>query len=498
MPLLYEIPTRCWLREMPTVPHRPATLADVPEAILSRWRERGITHVWLMGLWPTGPRARQIALEHPDLRAVYDNVLPAWNPEDVGGSPYAPASYQVPEEFGGTRALRVFRERLNSMGLRLILDFIPNHVGLDHPWVREHPEYFVHSRTERPDAFPWPIAPQGSTAATVTRFWVAHGRDPYYPPWTDTAQLDLRNPATRRALIETLLHVADQCDGVRCDMAMLVLSDVFARTWADWPGPGPTPPGEFWAEAIEAVRRKHPGFQFLAEVYWGLEARLQSLGFDYTYDKVLYDLLVHGPGPRVQQHLLTLPPAVLAAGIHFLENHDEPRAAAVFPPDRHRAALWIAWALPGLRFLHQGQETGARVRLPVQLQRRPPEPPDACVEKIYEETLRVIEEARVGQGQPSLLTPRAAWPDNPSGLNFVLVSWVQAPDRFTLVAVNYAPHPGQCNAPWPPGAGQAREWHVREHCAGWTDRRQGPDLFQRGIYLDLPAWGVQVLTFERA
>jgi len=496
MPLLYEVHARCWLRELQDGEGRSVTLADAPESTLAQWRSWGVTHLWLMGLWPTGPRARQIALDHPDLRLVYGNVLPDWQPQDVGGSPYAVADYRVPDEFGGEAALEQFRRRLRSHRIRLILDFIPNHVGIDHPWVHQHPDWFVHSTDARPGSFPWPLESDPARGTSSPRLWLAHGRDPYFPPWTDTAQLDLRNPATRRALVETLIQVAQRCDGVRCDMAMLVLSDVFERTWTDWPAATPAGPGEFWTEAISAVRSRYPDFEFLAEVYWGLEPRLQALGFNYTYDKVLYDLLVHGSGQHVQQHVLGVDPAGLAAGIHFLENHDEPRAALVFPPDRHRAAAWIVWALPGLRFLHEGQQTGARVRLPVQLRRRPVEPVDPQVLAIYNELLRIGPEAGIGQGRGSVLTPRAAWPDNPSGVNFVLVAWVQGTDRFTLVAINYAPHPGQCYAPCPPGVANAGHWQVREHCAGWTDLRDGSDLQDRGVYLDLPAWGVQVLTFE--
>src|SRR6185369_9606482 len=110
---------------------------------------------------------------------------------------------------------------------------------------------------------------------------------------------------------------------------------------------------EFWADAIAAVRRRLPEFIFLAEVYWGLEERLQSLGFDYTYDKTLYDRLISWQPGGVQKHLLGLKLAQISAGAHFLENHDEPRVAAKLEFPAHRAAALTILSLPGMRFVHE-------------------------------------------------------------------------------------------------------------------------------------------------
>ncbi|MCX8092311.1 MAG: alpha-amylase family glycosyl hydrolase, partial [Verrucomicrobiae bacterium] len=283
-PILYQINTRCWLRDLSAAHERKITLASVPDAEFTRWRELGFTHIWLMGVWTTGPKARALALSEPNLLRAYDALLPDWRDADVGGSPYAIADYKVPRALGGETGLARFREKLHAHGLKLVLDFVPNHVGVDHPWLREQPELFVQSPIEREGTF-------AQETATGTR-WIAHGRDPWFPPWIDTAQLDYRRAATRAAMLETLRAVAARCDGVRCDMAMLVLNDVFARTWQAFPCPSETPRTEFWQEAIPAVRREHPDFLFLAEVYWDLEARLQELGFDFTYDKPLYDALV--------------------------------------------------------------------------------------------------------------------------------------------------------------------------------------------------------------
>ena len=141
-------------------------------------------------------------------------------------------------------------------------------------------------------------------------------------------------------------------------------------------GPGGSPPPPFWPRATAAVRAKVPGFLFLAEVYWDLEWTLQQQGFDYTYDKRLYDRLVEGHARPVREHLF----AGLDFQDHlarFLENHDEPRAAATFAPEVHRAAAILTFLTPGLRFFHQGQREGKRVRIPVHLGRGPVEAADA-------------------------------------------------------------------------------------------------------------------------
>jgi glycosidase len=319
-----------------------------------------------------------------------------------------------------------------------------------------------------------------------------------------------------------LESVARRCDGARCDMAMLLLKDVFSRTWEQFPAPDPAPgsefgtgaipargagfqpanppePGsEFWPDAIEAVKQANPGFLFLAEAYWGLEPRLQELGFDYTYDKVLYDKLIGRDAAGVQRHLLGLPPQGLAAGAHFLENHDEPRAASLLSPAEQEAAALLILGLPGMRFLHQGQLSGARIHLPVQLLRRPAEPKQPAIQALYERLLTTLLATSVGRGQGELLLPRAAWPDNPTAQNVILAQWQAQPPEFDLVAVNLAPHPSQCYAPLNPPGLAARQWRFNDLLTREHFLRDGPDLHRRGLYLDLPAHGTCLLHAQPA
>ena len=156
-------------------------------------------------------------------------------------------------------------------------------------------------------------------------------------------------------MIQTLSSIAAQCDGVRCDMAMLVLNQIFERTWGS--RAAQRPPTEYWDDVIPAIKRAHPGFCFIAEAYWDLEWDLQQRGFDFCYDKRLYDRLEHDEAENIRLHLC----ADLAYQdklLRFLENHDEPRAATVFSSAKQQAAAATTFTLPGARLFHEGQFEG--------------------------------------------------------------------------------------------------------------------------------------------
>jgi hypothetical protein len=279
---------------------------------------------------------------------------------------------------------------------------------------------------------------------------------------------------------------------------MLLLNEVFAKTWAHLPPSEPSSVGEFWAEAIPSVKQAQSGFIFLAEVYWGLEARLQSLGFDYTYDKQFYDELIARHYFRAQQQLLSSPAEYVAASIHFLENHDEGRVAAKLSVAENRAAALAILGLPGMRFLHEGQLTGARLKLPVQLARRPIEPVQSEVRAAYEGLLTDLKSAIVGRGRSQILAPRVAWDGNPTGQNFIIVQWQATSPEFDLVVVNLASHRSQCYVTLSAPGLAEHHWAMRDRLSEESYIRVGNDIAQQGLYLDLPAHGAQVFHFAPA
>jgi hypothetical protein len=487
-PLVYEVNIRCWLQEMSVRQSRPVTLGEIPNGEFVRWLELGITHVWLMGTWPTGPRSRAVALEDPNLRAAAAALLPDAKDSDLTGSPFAVAEYRVPRAWGGQAGLKAFRHKLHAHGLRLLLDFVGNHLGLDHPWVTARPELFVPGVPESPAGFALDL-PEGQR-------WLAHGKDPNFLAWSDTAQLDYRRPETHTAMRELFQRIVPLCDGVRCDMAMLLLNDVFARTWESASSAGSATDREFWADLIATTKRAAPEFLFFAEAYWDLEARLQALGFDYTYDKRLYDYLIARNPADVPRHLLGLTPQFLASSAHFLENHDEPRIATLLSKPERRVAVLLTLGLPGLRLLHEGQLTGARLRVPVQMGRRPGEPVDEEIAAHYTTLLQTLKSTAVGQGSGTILAPRSAWPGNESWHNLAAVQWQSEAEAFDLVVVNLAPERSQAYVRLAIDGLPQHNWRMKDLLGVEEYLRYGDDLQNQGLYLDVVEHGAQLFHLE--
>jgi hypothetical protein len=485
-PLLYQINTRVWLTELSQALERPATLDDIPDAELDHLAAMGFDWIWFLSVWQTGEAGRRISRANRELRKEFQETLPDLREEDIAGSGFAITGYTVHKQLGGDEALLRLRERLHRRGLRLMLDFVANHTGLDHPWVEIHPEYYVHGSeldlTREPQNYTWVKRKQGDAL-------LAHGRDPYFPGWSDTLQLDYSNPATQQAMIAELVKIGGQCDGVRCDMAMLVLPDVFERTWG-------RRVALFWPKATQQVRAKHPDFCFMAEVYWDLEWTMLQQGFDYAYDKRLYDRLRDGHARPVREHL--------SAGLdyqnklaRFMENHDEPRAAATFPLGVHQAAAVITYLTPGLRFFHQGQFQGRRKRISPHLVRAPEEPVIQELEQFYRLLLDVLREPVARDGQWQLLECVPAWEGNWTWDCFLAFGWQEPGGQRLIVTVNYAPNQSQCYVRLPFHDLSNCQWRLEDLIGHETYERQGDDLQTRGLYLDVPPWGAAVFSMTK-
>lgn len=438
---VYEINTWPWLTELDDGHSAPIGLAEVPGYHWDAIADAGFDAVWLMGVWQRSPAGAAVALADPDLVESFRSALPDWTPQDVVGSPYCVRDYVVDPRLGGRRGLAAARAALADRGVGLVLDFVPNHVAPDHPWTSTHPEYFI--RGDEADLGAEP----GSFSAFAGAVW-ANGRDPYFPAWRDVLQLNAFSEPLRAAVVGIVRDIADQCDGIRCDMAMLVTNDVFARTWGD--RAGVVPSTDYWPEVIGAVRDTHPDFGFLAEAYWGTEEALLRQGFDSSYDKRWYDAILARDNAGLES-LLIEAPEVRGRRIRFVENHDEPRVAAVLAPAQLKSAMVATMTQPGARLVHHGQFEGRRTRLPVFLGRSPREEVDDELRAFHAELFDVLQDSTFRSGTWSRCEVVQTHPGSTENL----LGWCWEGDRRWLVAVNVGGTSvaGHVVAPWQTGDG---------------------------------------------
>ena len=453
-PILYEINTRVWRKRFGAA----TQLLEVPDAYWQQLGVLGVDYVWLMGVWKTGPNALNYALE-AGLKQAYSRVLPDWTEEDIIGSPYAIDRYELDPALGQPGDLKLLKAKLNNYGLKLMLDFVPNHFHAESSWITQHPDVFLEVGEDQlaHDQVTYYRLPANQAKI------FAHGKDPYFAAWQDTVQVNYAAPAARAFMQEQLLGIAEVCDAVRCDMAMLALADVFRQTWGHVLHEQTETLYDFWPAAIRKVKEKFPQFCFLAEVYWDREWTLQQQGFDFTYDKRLRDRLLEGNLGSVREHLYAAMDFQTKSA-RFLENHDEDRILSLMAPAKAKAAALATYTLPGLSFFYEGQWEGRRKRLPVQLGRQPVEfdpaayglatdslalsklpglaPVDAQQVAFYDYLLQLL-------AQPALRTGR--WELLNSSDHLLTWQWSTAEQQIQI-RINYSPASTEIHLS-PPGDG---------------------------------------------
>jgi hypothetical protein len=475
-PTVYEINTWVWLTDIDRKYGVDVNLSSVPSAEWDAIADYGFDSVWLMGVWERSSAGIAIANQNEALLEDFRRALTDFVPKDNVGSPYCIRRYVVDGHFGGPEGLAVARRELSKRGMKLILDFVPNHVAPDHPWVEEHSEYFIRGGTEDAKNDPASFVDINGTVC-------ACGRDPYFPAWPDVLQLNTFETGLREAAIQTISTIAQQCDGIRCDMAMLMLNHIFERTWGGRAGHRPAM--EYWSGIISATKSKYPGFLFIAEAYWDLEWELQQQGFDFCYDKKLYDRLEHGRTESVRLHFYA-DLAYQNRMLRFIENHDEPRAAAIFSPAKQRALAVTVATLPGMRLFHEGQFEGRKVRLPVFLSRRPDEPVDQALRAFYKMLLETTDTPVFREGQWQLCE-RTGWPDNASFQNVVAWSWLKGDEQYLIIInLSECPAQAQIQIPWADSGG--RKLQLADVLSGAMYERDADEMMSPGLYVELGSW----------
>lgn len=484
-PHLYEINTWVWLEQLSAKAGKLVALADVPDSEWDALADRGFDIVWLMGMWQRSPVSRHVMLKETANFGAYERALPGWKPRDIVGSPYSVVQYVPDPRIGTWESLDRVREKLRKRGMALFLDFVGNHSAPDHPWTSAHPEYYVRMTAAEAGKNPGAFYPVDTADGGC---FIALGRDPYFPPWKDVAQLNYFDPGLREAMITELRVIARHCDGVRCDMAMLQLTDIFERVWGQFLQGMKRPKQEFWAEAHEAV----PELILLAECYWGTEGRMLDLGFTYVYDKELYDAVRDMRAGDARAHV--------SGGFEFnckrarfLENHDEPRRAGVFGNGRLSAAGVLMGTLPGMSFYHQGEIEGRRNQIPVALRVPADEPVDAASVAFFEKILRLTNDDVYHTGEWKMLEV-AAEGDGSAG-NLIVYEW-RAPKAWKVIVVNVAGGASQGRVKLGERAAAGRNYVFYDELNDVKYLRAGKELQEAGLFVRLEAGKAHVFDVK--
>lgn len=470
-PHLLELNAVIFLRRLSEKYKKALTLSTIPAEEWKTIASQGFDVVWLMGVWKRSTAARACALKDPGLRKAFDITLSGWQEKDVMGSPYAVLDYELDPILGPTDDLSKLKDILHQHGLKLFLDYVPNHFALDHAWTQSHPDYFVEGTEKDSKENP------GSFFKTKGLRYLAHGRDPHFPAWSDSVQVNYFSPGFRQAAAETLLKIARVSDGVRCDMAMLGLNRVFENVWGRFLHQS-KPRTEFWTDIISKVRRENPDFVFMGEVYWNLEWELQQLGFDFTYDKRLYDRLLDANVSEIRAHL-NAELSYQEKSVRFLENHDESRVLSKFGREKSYAAAAVIATLPGMRFFYDGQSEGRRFHLPVQLGREPQELHDWEAEAFYKMLWSFANQRSLHDGQ---------WlKHQTSHENLLCWSW-QDPSEIRLIIINYSGVPVHGKINLPASLLKKDKTVFADRWSGKSYDYPSKEVAAAGLWVDLARW----------
>ena len=441
-PKLYEINTRVWIKQF----GEKAKLNSIPLSVFQSLADKGINVIWLMGIWSTCLSTVEKYCFEVGLISAYNNSLKDWHKSDVIGSPFAIDMYEVNPDLGTYQDLLDLKNRLNKMGLKLFLDFIPNHFSADSNLIITNPGIFLEADEEimSKDSFTF-YKPdvQYKNAESCNKIF-AHGRDPLFPAWRDTIQVNFFKEEARNFLIDQLVRLSGICDGVRCDMAMLPLNNIFHNTWSGVLNKFgyKKPEEEFWKTAIERVRAKSPEFIFMAECYWDLEWDLQQLGFDYTYDKRLTDRLAADDIKGVNAHLKADRDFQMKS-VRFLENHDEKRAVTKFGKQRSVAAATIISTIQGMKLYYDGQFEGKRIKLPLQLGREPYEKISETKRAFYSKLFDITKDEIFIKGEWNKLEVLPVNTKNETYNNIFAWQW-QFEKNLRIIVTNYSDFTSQC------------------------------------------------------
>lgn len=484
-PSIYEINTRVFVKRY----SEDASLNDVPDEYWDELSKKKFEYVWLLGVWKICESVIEKYCFEEELVRSYNKALKGWRRRDVIGSPFSIDYYELNSQLGDMQTLIELKKKLNDRGLKLILDLSPNHFGADSKLIRENPEIFleVDKSLYVNDSHTY-FKPYED----FERYF-AHGRDPFFPAWQDTIQVNFFSNQAREYFKKILTEIINYCDGVRCDMAMLALNNIFKNTWAGvlekkgWE----QPEEEFWSEIISYIKNNNKDFIFIAEAYWDLEWDLQQLGFDYSYDKKLTDRLRYETSREIHDHLLA-ENEYQKKSLRFIENHDEDRAITAFGKEKSKAASVIISTIQGMRFYHNGQFEGKKIRLPLQLGREPEEPVIQGIKNFYKKLIDITTHDIFKNGEWNLLEPIPSWEGNNSYTNILAWEWRLKNNR-RIILVNYSDILSTCRLKFDV-TGLPDDFQIIDLLNDQEYYRTTEEVFHMGLYVELKPWQSHIFS----
>ncbi|MHA1272658.1 MAG: alpha-amylase family glycosyl hydrolase [Promethearchaeota archaeon] len=482
-PKIYQINTWVWLDYLSRTHNQNINLMNVPEGLF----DLDLNHfdaIWLMGVWERSPKGKEIALTYPGLQEEYKRALNDFKSKDVVGSPYCIYSYNVDYHLGGNDGLAVFRENLDEKGVKLILDYVPNHVARDSPYLIHHPEIFIRGNEDDLKHYPYDFF-------EFEGHIYAHGRDPNFPAWTDTAQINAFAPEAREQTIDFLKKIAKKCDGVRCDMAMLLMNKIFERTWGH--KTLGVPEKDFWEIIIPEVKEEFPDFLFIAEVYWDLEWELMQQGFDYCYDKKLYDRMKYETAKTVRSHLYAEWDYQKKL-LRFIENHDEERAITALGREKSMSAAILILTIPGAKLIHEGQMKGYKIKLPLQLGRRQMELEDQELLEFYLKLLNILPQFYLESGIWSMC--RVLSVGDFSNNNLIAYCW-NYKNQLLLTVINFSPYFSKGHVVIDNFDYDNYKWEFNDLLKDKLYVYDGINLSKYGLYVELNSWQSHIFEVKK-
>jgi hypothetical protein len=287
------------------------------------------------------------------------------------------------------------------------------------------------------------------------------------------------------------------CDGVRCDMAMLPLNNIFFNTWIGVLKKYgyEQPIKEFWEEAIAVIKSKNPEFLFIAETYWDLEWQLQQLGFDFTYDKKLTDRLAAGDIGTIKDHLRA-EKKYQKKSVRFLENHDEDRAVVKFGKEKSLAAAVVISTIQGMVLYHQGQFEGRKIKLPVQLGREPVEKLDKRIHDFYLRLLKITNQKIFKEGKWQFLEPLTIGGNDLTMENLLAWEW-QFENEVRIVVVNFNNSTSRCRLKFDVSS-DAEKIDLVDLINDSSYNRSASEILQKGLFIELKSFNSHIFAYTKS